>query len=638
MDPLLSMNEAFIVKLNGILEENYQNEKFGVKELATAAGISRSNLHRKLHQIKGLSASEFIMSYRLQKAYVLLEKEVSTVSEIAYAVGFSSPSYFSQCFHKQYNYAPVDVKNRNEEKSLLDASKSDSLLEKGLTNKKVEIGKLKVYTITILVLLLIITGVVLSLNEKKGMDSPQIRSIAVLPLQAKSNLINNEILSEAMQTGLISSLGKINGIKIISRETTLKYQDSNKTMDNIIQELGVDFLVSGEINYSDQDSLVLQLSMYHLGTTTSDIKQFTYNNSIENIISVQNEASINIGISTGVIINPQLEFVGHNNRIVNKDAYKNYIRGMFYLHKSTQEDFDKGIQFLYKALDDDPAEPLVYAGLAYGYVILGHSSSENRNVFGMAKVAALKAIELDSTQLEAYAALASIDIYHDRNWEEAEEIFDFLLSKNPSMANVHYDKAWYCMLIGDKENALKHHDLAEKLDPFNIKYIAWSAWLYAYYGYYDIAMEKVEMALTVAPEHSISHFAKGFTYQQQNNTAMAMESYNKAYQLNPKMVGLLGALYAEMGEIKRTNELIEEVRDWPKSPWKNWILAQLYASIKDTKSAVKMLNTEPKHAFVAWAPISPAFDGIKEDEEFKNFVSTLNIPFKKEHIAGNFED
>ncbi|WP_186755817.1 helix-turn-helix domain-containing protein [Echinicola salinicaeni] len=645
MDPLLSMNETFIVKLNGILEENYQNEKFGVKELAASAGISRSNLHRKLHQIKGKSASEFIMLFRLQKAYILLKNEVSTVSEIAYSVGFKSPSYFSKCFHDQYNFSPGDVKYRTEVPPPI-LSKTDTTKDKSINKNpfwnllhfyNLDRKKFKVYSSGLVIMLLIAIVGGLSLNLGKDNEPSITKSIAVLPIEATSKLINEDILSEGIHQGLISSLGKIKGIKILSRETTLKYQDSNKTMDNIIQELGVDFLVSGEINYSDRDSLVLQLSMSQPGTSASDIRHFTYNNSLENIISIQNEATKDIGISTGVI-NAQQELFNHKNRKVNTAAYKNYIRGMHYLHKSSQEEFDKGIQYLYKALDNDPAEPLVYAGLAYGYVILGHSSSENRNVFDMAKVAARKAIELDSMQLEAYAALASINIYHERNWQEAEKIFDFILSQNPNMPNVHYDKAWYCMLIGDESNAILHHELAEKLDPFNPKYIAWSGWLYAYYGHYDVALEKVENALKISPDNVTGHFTKGFIYQSKNDTVRAMQAYKKAYELNPRMAGIYGAFNGQNGETAKTYELIKEVKAWPKSPWKNWTLAVLYAGLNKTKEAVKMLNTEPKHAFVAWASVVPAFDGIKEDEEFKNFVSTLNIPFKKEQIADNFED
>ncbi|MDN3668077.1 helix-turn-helix domain-containing protein [Echinicola jeungdonensis] len=643
MDPLMSMNEAFIVRLNGILEKNYKNEKFGVKELASEAGISRSNLHRKLHQINGLSASEFIMAFRLQKAYVLLKNEVSTVSEIAYAVGFKSPSYFSKCFQNQYHFSPGNVKNRAEVQAPLipnidlskETSKNKSFFGNFLHLNNLARQNLKVYSFTVVIIVLLIAlGVITTLNLRSGNDLQTTKSIAILPIEATSKLINEEILSEGMHQGLISSLGKIKGFNVLSRNTTLKYKDSQKSKDHIIRELGIDFLVAGKVNYSDKDSVFLDLTLHKMGSPESGLLKFTFNNSVENIISIQNEATKNIGLSSGVLLKPQKGLDQENTRKIDKLAYKNYIRGMYYLHKSTQEEFDKGIQYLYKALDADPAEPLVYAGLAYGYVILGHSSSENRDVFGMAKFAARKAIELDSTQLEAYAAMASINIYHDRKWKEAEELFDYLLMRNPSMANVHYDKAWYCMLIGDKVNAIKHHELAEKLDPFNSKYIAWSGWLYAYYGHYDKAMEKVETALQISPNNPVAYFTKGFIHQLKNDTARAMQAYAKVYELNPRMIGMYGAFSAKNGEIRKTYELIEEVKTWPKSPWKNWTLAVLYAGLNDTKEAVRMLNTEPKHAFVAWAAVVPAFDGIKHQDEFKSFVSSLNLPVRKEKTVG----
>ena len=103
-----SMDEAFLEKLREAVEENLGNEDFGVQELAREAGLSRSQIHRKLHELTGQSTTKFIREIRLEHAMEMLQKEVGTVSEIAYRVGFSSPTYFSTCFHEYYGF-PVKV-------------------------------------------------------------------------------------------------------------------------------------------------------------------------------------------------------------------------------------------------------------------------------------------------------------------------------------------------------------------------------------------------------------------------------------------------------------------------------------------------------------------------------------------------
>ena len=106
----LSMEQKFIKKLIAIIRINLENEQFGVNELASEIGLSRSQLHRKLQDINGKSTTQFIREYRLQKAMKMLKRNRFTASEIAYKVGFSSPSYFNSCFNDFYGYPPGEVK------------------------------------------------------------------------------------------------------------------------------------------------------------------------------------------------------------------------------------------------------------------------------------------------------------------------------------------------------------------------------------------------------------------------------------------------------------------------------------------------------------------------------------------------
>jgi AraC-like DNA-binding protein len=101
-DEALSMNDSYLQNLKKIVINNLENEHFSVEELADKAGISRSQLHRKLKQLVGLSVSEFIRNIRLEEAVHKLKNNTGTISEIAYQTGFSSPGYFNKVFQKQF--------------------------------------------------------------------------------------------------------------------------------------------------------------------------------------------------------------------------------------------------------------------------------------------------------------------------------------------------------------------------------------------------------------------------------------------------------------------------------------------------------------------------------------------------------
>ena len=108
-----SINDEIINKVTELIESNLENEQFGVNELSEGLGISRSQLHRKLNSLAGKSTSQFIREYRLEKAMVMLQNNVATASEIAYRVGFNSPTYFNSSFSEYYGYPPGEVKYRN---------------------------------------------------------------------------------------------------------------------------------------------------------------------------------------------------------------------------------------------------------------------------------------------------------------------------------------------------------------------------------------------------------------------------------------------------------------------------------------------------------------------------------------------
>jgi len=109
---LLSMDEVFLKRLRQAIEVNIENKDFGVDELGREIGMSRSHIHRKLQALTGKSASRYIRTYKLEKARDLLRKNIGTVSEISYQLGFSSPAYFGQVYAEEFGYPP-----REEHKS-----------------------------------------------------------------------------------------------------------------------------------------------------------------------------------------------------------------------------------------------------------------------------------------------------------------------------------------------------------------------------------------------------------------------------------------------------------------------------------------------------------------------------------------
>ncbi|MBX3239153.1 MAG: tetratricopeptide repeat protein [Chitinophagaceae bacterium] len=110
-----SIDEAFLGRVMKAIEENLLNESFNMEQLGKEVGMSRSQIHRKLHALTNQSATQFIRSYRLNRAMDLIRQDAGSISEIAYSVGFSSPSYFNRCFIQHFGCTPTEVRKNTRQ-------------------------------------------------------------------------------------------------------------------------------------------------------------------------------------------------------------------------------------------------------------------------------------------------------------------------------------------------------------------------------------------------------------------------------------------------------------------------------------------------------------------------------------------
>ena len=104
-------DKQFIKQLNNIIQQNLSNCEFGVEDIGKEIGLSRVQLYRKVKAMTGSSVVDLLRKARLAKAKRLLESRSMSISEVAYEVGFSAPSYFTKCFKDEYNMLPGDVAN-----------------------------------------------------------------------------------------------------------------------------------------------------------------------------------------------------------------------------------------------------------------------------------------------------------------------------------------------------------------------------------------------------------------------------------------------------------------------------------------------------------------------------------------------
>lgn len=212
-------DQAFILALTEIVIKNLKNEDFRIRNLAGEAGLSISTLNRRLNRIAGKSGNQFIREIRLRKAHEMLQEKSVNVSEVSYAAGFSSPAYFSACFHEYFGYPPSKVA-----KDTTFSLPEENIAEPaGLSKQKKSIPVLlRHYRSWILSFLLAAVGItiILYLKDSESSSLDDLRSsdgripVAVMPFD---NLTANRTW-DCIQMNLISYLSNFDELIVRQKE------------------------------------------------------------------------------------------------------------------------------------------------------------------------------------------------------------------------------------------------------------------------------------------------------------------------------------------------------------------------------------------------------------------------------------
>jgi AraC-like DNA-binding protein len=243
MQSELSMSDAFYKKLAEIVEANLENEQFGVEDLVREIGLSRSQVHRKLHEDTGQSISQFIRAIRLQRAHEMLVDGVGTASEIAFKVGFGSPTYFSKCFVEYFGYTPGEAK---EKSAAVSPTSTSSHLKK--PGKERRFDKMIIPAITI-ILLIVVSWLVyenIAADPVGSAKETDRNAIAVLYFDNISGDPSQDYLSDGVTDEIISRLSMISGLRVPGLSSVKPFKGKSIPLDEIANQLN-EMLFSKEL-------------------------------------------------------------------------------------------------------------------------------------------------------------------------------------------------------------------------------------------------------------------------------------------------------------------------------------------------------------------------------------------------------
>jgi len=464
-----------------------------------------------------------------------------------------------------------------------------------------------------------------------GSAGPQIRSVAVLPLQNLSGDPSQEYFSDGMTDELITDLAQISSLKVISRTSSMQYKQTTKSLPEIGRELSVDGIVEGSIQRSG-DHVRITAQLIHV-PSDRHLWANAYEGDFRNVFALERNVTQDITRQVQARIMPQNQTPQTQPRPTNPKALDAYLQGNYHLSRYGNgfgaEEMAKAGEFFQQAIDADANFAPAYLGLARAHSELPLVSSADAAIRRKAEETALA---LDPNSPEAQTILAN-NKWGDLDWAGAEKEFRKAVALNPNYGRALDDFCELLSEMGRLDEAWKECQIAQELDPNN-DHLA--AILYKR-GEYDHAIAILRLMIERHPDDGGLHYLLFECDVKKQNDEEAVEELERTLTL----YGLSGAaakihrVFAGLGfqaaMLQWTKEM--ESLQAKKQFYLPVNLADAYAVLGENDRALYWLDQAVQHRDMisaglpaTWLGTDPMLESLRADLRFKDLLRGIGLP------------
>jgi TolB-like protein/DNA-binding winged helix-turn-helix (wHTH) protein len=580
----------------------------------------------------------------------------TAINRLREALGDSAenPRFIETVPRRGYRFiAPVDAETPKP--LIADGSSSESpseVAQKAVPTRgrirgwRVKVLVLGLAAVVLLLAVLILTGVRERLFGRT--TAPHIESLAVLPLANLSGDPEQEFFADGMTEALITDLGKISALRVISRTSVVQYKGTKKSLPEIARELNVDGLVEGTVSRSG-NHLRITANLLQ-ASPEKHLWAESYESDLGDVLALESQVSRAIAREIQVKLTAEEQRLLGSARPVDPKAHDDYLRGRYFCDKDTREPLEKGIKYLELAIKEAPSDPLGYAGLADCYALLSWGGDIFAGDLSAAEMmpksrdAALYALRFDQNLAEAHTSLACVDMILDWNWAGAEREFKRAIELNPNYSPAHVYYAHFLAAVGRSDESVVEAKRSLELDPFSEFTMDFSDWAFYLNRRYDLATEQTRKTLELAPEMPWPHYDLAQAHDAAGRKREAIEEYTNAQELfglSHNRLEELRTAYRQSGEKgywRKTLEFCHEASKHPRKfgtasgyGWceyvKDLYVALLHFRLGEFDVGFESLDRAyTKHETeMIFLNADPQWDDFRSDPRFQNLVRRVGL-------------
>ncbi|MFZ0584510.1 MAG: winged helix-turn-helix domain-containing protein [Candidatus Acidiferrales bacterium] len=464
-------------------------------------------------------------------------------------------------------------------------------------------------------------------------NSEQIKSLVVLPLEDLSGEKDQDYFADGMTDELIASLAKIRQLRVTSRTSAMAYKGTRKPLSEIARELHVDAVVEGTVlRAGNRVRITAELVQV---STDRHLWAETYESELGNILTLQSHVASAIVNEIRINLTPEEQKRLATPRVVNAQAYEDYLKGRYYWNKRSEEGLIKAVDYYQLAAQKDSQYALAYAGLADCYDLLGTTiigAMPATEAAPKARAAALKALAIDPSLVDAEITLASIRLNYDWDWQAAENGFKHALELNPDQATAHQRYSLYLSAMGRSAESLAEIKRAHDLDPLSLSINFSLGWRLYLARKYDEAIQQSRSTIDLDPNFVLAHLVLGQAYEQKGQFEQAITELKKATSLSPNsplMLGALGHAYAAAGNRveaeKVRDDLMRRSSEQYVSPF---YVALIFTGLRENDKALDWLDKayQDRSNPLIFLKVDPELDPLRVNPRFQDLQRRIGLP------------
>lgn len=454
-------------------------------------------------------------------------------------------------------------------------------------------------------------------------------SLAVLPFVNVSNDPSTEYLSDGITETIISTLSRLSDLRVMARSTVFKYKGRVVDPQAVGGELCVRGVLAGRVLLRGEN-LVVKVELVD-ATDGSLLWAESYQRPLGDIFELESEIAKQITEHLRLQLSGEQEEKLAKRYTDNAEAYHLYLKGRFFWNQRSPDALKKAIECFLQAIKKDNHYALAYAGMTDCYTLLSWAAVPPREFVPKARMAVLKALEIDEQLAEAHASLGFLTLWYDWDFLKAEQEFLRAIELNPNYPTAHH---WYGYSLAVQERmdeGLERMRHALTLDPLSLIITTDIGEILYRARRYEAALTQLQKAIEMDPNFQLAYSWQAVCLLKLGRAAEVVRTAEQGLRLfggSPGRKTALAVACALVNDRVRAQILFEQLQQDAQTEYvPPYYLACVAAQLGAFDQAFGYLERayQERSGWIPWLKLDPMSDVLRHDARFSDLLRRVGL-------------